>query len=50
MPVLLWEASTAFNPELMNMIEPMSGDDGSHGDFKSKKCQWGKPEVEDGHG
>jgi hypothetical protein len=47
MPVLLLEASTALNPELMNMIRPMPGD-GGHGDFKFKK--WGKPEVEDGRG
>ena len=45
MPVLLQEASTAVNPDLMNMIEPMSGD-GGHGDCKFKKC--GKTEVEDG--
>jgi len=45
MPVLLWEVSTALNPELMNMIEPMSGD-GDHDDFNFNK--WGK--VEDGCG
>jgi len=49
MPVLLQEASesTALNPELMNMIEPMSGD-GDHDDFKFNNLKWGK--VEDGCG
>jgi hypothetical protein len=43
MPVLLREASTTLNPELMKMIEPMpvSGD----GDLKSNLCK-----IERGHG